>query len=163
MVIRKSGGYTLIELMTVVAIMGAVGSIGALVMQQAFRSQMMANALSTIQQGAFNSFDVISKLLRQGSAASVVVDRYDSNQPPCSRITFTVPSTGRTVCFYQRQQYLYVGAVRTFGSLRSLTFAYPKSSDSYAISVSMTFEKSVGSGSSKAVQLYVQRVKIQND
>ncbi len=163
MVSHKARGYTLIELMVVVGIMGAVGSMGAVVMQQAFRSQMMADALASIQQGAFNSFDTISRLLRQGSAASVVIDRYDSAQPPCSRITFTLPAANRTVSFSQRGQSLYMGSVRTFGSLRSLTFAYPKTSDPYILSVSMTFEKYVGSGSSKAVQLYVQRVKIQNN
>lgn len=161
--VRRSDGYTLAEVMLVVAILGIVSSTTALVMQKTFQSQMMADALATIQQGAFTSFDVISKLLRQGSAASVVIDRYDANQPPWSRIAFSNPNTGRSFTFYQKGQTLYFGSSPKLTNLRALTFSYPNSASPKVISVSMTFEKNTGSGHSKAIQLFIQKIHIQND
>ncbi|TPW20881.1 MAG: hypothetical protein FD126_1248 [Elusimicrobia bacterium] len=49
-----------------------------------------------------------------------------------------------------------------FKGLRRLTFSYPKSTDPALMSVSMTFEKTVGDGRSKAIQLFIQKIKIQN-
>ena len=161
--VRRSKGYTLTEMMLVVAILGIVSSTTALVMQKTFQTQMMADALATIQQGAFTSFDVISKLLRQGSAASVVIDRFDANQPPWSRIAFSNPNTGRSFTFYQKGQTLYFGSSPKLTNLRALTFTYPNSASPKVISVSMTFEKNTGSGRSKAIQLFIQKIHIQND
>lgn len=161
--VRRSDGYTLTEVMMVVAIMGIISSASALVMQKTFQTKMMADALSTIQEGAFTSFDVISKLLRQGSVASVVIDRLDANQPPWSRIAFSNPNTGRSFTFYQKGQTLYFGNNPQLTNLRALTFTYPNSASPKVISVSMTFEKSTGSGHSKAIQLFIQKIHIQND
>ena len=162
MVTRSCRGYTLIEVMMVVAILGIIGSVGALVTTKTIQSQMMADSLATIQQGAFTSFDVISKMLRQATASSVVIDSYDANQPPWSRVTFSIPNKSQTFTFYQKGQMLYIGNVPSLASLRALTFSYPKTSNPNLIGVSMTFEKSTGSGNSKALQLYIQNVKIQN-
>lgn len=161
--LREDGaGYTLIELMMVVAIVGVVSSMGYLAMNKITRAQLMAESLSSIQQGAFTSFDTISKLLRQAGGSTVTIDRLDSDQPPWSRITFTNPNNGRSFSFYQKGQFLYIGSVPAMKDLRRLTFSYPNSATSNVISVSMTFEKSTGSGQSKAVQLFLQKIKIQN-
>ncbi len=162
MVTGDRRGYTLTEIMIVVAILGITSGSTALVLQKTVQVQMMADALTNIQQGAFTSYDVISKLLRQGSAASVIIDRYDANQPPWSRLTFTNPNTGATISVSQRGQTLYLNNNAMSKSLRIISFAYPESSDPSIIMVSMTFEQSVGNGKSKAIQLFVQRVKIQN-
>lgn len=159
----KNKGHTLPELMITVAIIGAVTAAASLVMNKTLKAQMMASALTDIQQGAFASFDVISRLLRQASLASVTIDRYDNNQPPWSRLTFTLASTGKTISIYQRGQKLYFGNNPVFGYLRVISFAHPKTLDGNIMAVSMTFEKSIGLGKTKAIQLYIQRVKIQND
>lgn len=158
----NTDGYTLTELIIVVAILGLVSSVGYVAMQKTIEAQLMADAQSSIQQGAFTSFDTISKLLRQASASSVVIDRFDTNQPPWSRIAFTVPSTGRTFNFSQRGQTLFFANNPMLTNLRSLTFSYPQTNTPNVISLSMTFEKSTGSGRSKAIQLFIQKVKIQN-
>lgn len=162
MVDRRRGGYTLVELMLVVGIVGIISQVGYLVMLKTVQAQQMSDALATIQQGAFTTFDVASKMLRQASASSVVIDRLDASQPPWSRIRFTVPNTGKTVTFYQKGQTLYIGNNPVFTNLRSLTFSYPNSTASTVISMSMTFEKSTGSGRTKAIQLFIQNIKIQN-
>lgn len=160
--VNNRRGYTLVEVMIVVAILGIISTASALMIQKTIQAQAMADALTNIQQGAFTSYDVISKLLRQASASSVVIDRYDANQPPWSRITFTMPSTGATIQLSQRGQTLYINNTATTKDLRILSFCYPQSSDPTVLMVSMTFEQSVGGGQSKAIQLFIQRVKIQN-
>jgi prepilin-type N-terminal cleavage/methylation domain-containing protein len=162
MVTRNSRGYTLIELLMTVAIIGLISSTGAMVTQKTFQSQAMADALETIQQGAFISFDVINKLLRQATASSIVIDQYDANQPPWSRITFTNPNTAQTCTFYQIGQTLYINKTPAFKNLRSLAFSYPNTAVPNVISVSLTFEKAIGLGQTKAIQLFIQKVKIQN-
>ncbi|MBI5596773.1 MAG: type II secretion system protein [Elusimicrobia bacterium] len=155
-------GYTLTELMVTVAITGTVSSVGWLVMQKSFQAQFMVDAQNEIQQGAFTSFDTLTRLLRPASASSIIIDRFDSSQPPWSRITFDIPSSGQTVSVYQKGQTLYFGSVPTFKGLRRITFSYPKSTDAALLSVSLTFEKGVGGGRSKAIQLYIQKIKVQN-
>lgn len=162
MVKNHRGGYTLTEVMLVVAIIGIVGSTGALLTTKMLQAQAMADALSTIQSGAFTSFDVLSKMLRQAQADSIVIDRYDTNQPPWSRITFTMPSSSTSHSFYQKGQTLYIDNLPRLKSLRTLTFTYPNTTTSSVISISMTFEQSTGLGRSKAVQLFIQNVRIQN-
>ncbi|TPW20880.1 MAG: hypothetical protein FD126_1247 [Elusimicrobia bacterium] len=97
----RRSGYTLTELMVTVAIMGTASSVGYLVMRKSFQAQFLLDAQNDIQQGAFTSFDTLTRLLRPATASSVVIDRYDTSQPPWSRITFDVASTGRTVTVYQ--------------------------------------------------------------
>lgn len=155
-------GHTLTELMMTVAIMGTASSIGYLVIRKSFQAQFLLDAQNDIQQGAFTSFDTLTRLLRPATASSIVIDRYDSSQPPWSRITFDVASTGRTITVYQRGQTIYFGAVPMFKGLRRLSFSYPKSTDPALLSVSMTFEKNVGDGRTKAIQLFIQKIKVQN-
>lgn len=159
---KNARGYTLTELTIVISILGIVSSIGYVAIQKTIESQAMADAQSSIQQGAFTSFDTISKLLRQASASSIVIDRLDTNQPPWSRIAFTVPATGRSFNFFQRGQTLFFGNNPMLKNLRNLTFSYPSTDTPTVISVSMTFEKSIGAGRSKAIQLFIQKVRIQN-
>ncbi|MBI4422152.1 MAG: prepilin-type N-terminal cleavage/methylation domain-containing protein [Elusimicrobia bacterium] len=155
-------GYTLTEMMVVVGIIGAVCSTSALVIQKTLQAQLAADALASIQSGAFTSFDLASRLLRQASAASVVIDRYDSSCPPWSRVTFTIPSSGKTVRLYQRGQTLYLNNNPLFSDLRNVTFAFPATAEGDVMTVSLTFEKAAGSGKTKVIQLYIQNVKIQN-
>lgn len=162
MVIRSEAGYTLIESLVVVAIVGTVMTTGAVVIQKTLQAQASADALTSVQAGAFTSFDLASRLLRQASASSVVIDRYDASCPPWSRITFTIPSTNKTIRLYQKGQELYLDNIRLFGNLRSVTFAFPATTEGNVLTVSFTFEKSVGLNRSKVIQLYIQNVKIQN-
>ncbi len=155
-------GYTLPELMVTVAILGIIGSVGSLLTTKIFQAQMMSGALLNIQNNAFATFDVVNKLLRQAQSSSIVIDQYDSNQPPWSRITFTIPNNPKTFTFYQKGQTLYIGNVPTFNNLLSLYFSYPQTSKGQLIDVSMTYQQSTGSGQSKALQLYIQNLTIQN-
>ncbi|MHB2025211.1 MAG: prepilin-type N-terminal cleavage/methylation domain-containing protein [Elusimicrobiota bacterium] len=163
MVTDKAKGYTLVELMIVVVMLGIIGSTVATIMLKTIQAQEMANALNSIQQGAFTSFDVSTSLLRQASAASIVIDSVDASEPPWSRITFNEPATGKTISLYQKAQNFYINNVLAFNNLQRLGFYYPDTTSSNVIGISMTFSKSTGSGRSKAVQLFMQNVKIQNN
>ena len=158
----SKGGYTLVELMVTVAILGIIGSVGSLITTKIFQAQMMSEAMLNIQTNAFATFDVVNKLLRQAQGSSIVIDQYDANEPPWSRVTFTIPNNPKSFTFYQKGQTLYIGNVPTFNNLLSLYFSYPKTSDAQLINVSMTYQQSTGSGRSKALQLYIQNLTIQN-
>lgn len=160
---RTSSGLTIIELMiNVVTIAILAGAFSALFLKwiQLWR---LSSAKADIQRDARACISQIDRFLRQATASTVVVDRYDSNQPPYSRITFTKDS--QQYIYYQKGQTLYevASGTRTLAtSLRVVQFIYPETSDNSILSVSVTFEKKTYSSQVKALQLSVQKVRIMN-
>lgn len=159
---RSANGYTLVEVMIVAAILGIVASVGALSLLKITQAHDLATTIGDIQQGAFTAFDVTSALLRQAQSSSVVIDQYDPSEPPWSRITFSIPNSSMTFTFYQKGQTFYIGNNPMLQHLRSLTFSYPNTNIPDIIGISVTFEENVGSIGSKAIELFIQRIKIQN-
>src|SRR5687768_14988302 len=130
MVKLTTRGYTLVEMLMVVGIIGIVATMGPKIIIQLIRHERMHNAKITIQRDARACLDVINRFLRQAQASSVTIDQL-TNQPPASRVSFT-GLDGQRYLFYQQGRKLYqVGISTTMISdnVRYIAFTYPRSDD----------------------------------
>ena len=166
---RSRKGYSLMELMIVVAILGVIVSAAPRMFTGIYRFTRMITAKAEIQKNARGTLSNINRGLRQAQASSILVDQV-SGQPPHSRITFTRYKTdGSTevVSYYQSGKKLYMSTNLAAGKkvcddLRYIAFTYPKSDDSYIVSISVTFEKATYEGAAKALQMAVEKVRVMN-
>ena len=88
MALAERRGYSLIELMLVVAIVGSIAMVGPRLMIQMTRFFRQNQARVDIQREARTVFDLMGRNLRQAQASTIVVDQL-SGQPPYSRVSFT--------------------------------------------------------------------------
>ena len=159
----KRSGFTLTEMMLVVAILGLVALSGPTLMTQIIRFYQLHNAKIEIQRDARVGLDIINRFLRQALSYTVTVDQI-TGQPPHSRISFTTVD-GRDMIFYQQGLTLFQVADSTTAisnNLRYIAFTYPRSDDPSIISVAMTMEKATFQGSFKALELSIEKVRIMN-
>ncbi|OQA92361.1 MAG: hypothetical protein BWY26_00279 [Elusimicrobia bacterium ADurb.Bin231] len=156
-------GYTLIELMLSVVIISILGSGLSVLFLRWLQFWQMSKANTEIQRDARTTIAVINRNLRQGTANSVVIDRLDDTQPPCSRLSFQKLS--KIYIYYQKNNELFevVDSTRSISkSLRSIHFVYPQTSDPGLISVAATFEKKTYSQQTRALHLSIEKVRIMN-
>ncbi|MBU2530904.1 MAG: prepilin-type N-terminal cleavage/methylation domain-containing protein [Elusimicrobia bacterium] len=166
---KRKSGYTLMELMIVVAIMGILFLAAPRIFKNAFRFVRLSFARAEIQKNARGSLGNINRELRQAVASSIVIDQA-TGMPPHSRITFTryrPDGTTRQISYYQSGKKLYLSADGADGkmiadSLKYIAFSYPKTDDDSIVSVSLTFEKATYEGASKALQMAIEKVRIMN-
>ncbi len=167
--VRASKGYTLMEMMVVVGVMGIVVLAAPRLFSGVYRFTQLAVARAEIQKNARASLSNLNRGLRQARADSVVVDQV-AGQPPHSRIAFTrykPDGSTEAVSYYQTGKTLYIsvgggGGKKVADNLRYIAFTYPKTDDAYIISISLTFEKSTYEGGAKALQMAVEKVRIMN-
>ncbi|MBI4424845.1 MAG: prepilin-type N-terminal cleavage/methylation domain-containing protein [Elusimicrobia bacterium] len=161
---REPRGFTLIEVMLVVAITSILASGGAVVLTQVFRFFRQTQARIEIQRDARAVFDQISRTLRSARASTIVIDQL-TNQPPYSRITFT-RIDGTALSYFQNGDTLYQvsgGTKSLCGNLRYIAFSTPRTDDDNIVSISLTLEKATYNSQTKALQLSVEKVKVNND
>ncbi len=160
---RTSYGFTVVELMINVVTIGIIaGALSALFFKW-IQLWYLSSAKAEIQRDGRTCVSAVDKHLRQASASSVVIDRYDSNQPPYSRISFTKDS--QPFIYYQNGQEFYevINSTRTLAkSVRIVQFIYPDTSDNSIVAMSIAFEKKTYSSQTKALQLSVAKVRIMN-
>lgn len=157
-------GYTLMEMMLVVAIIGIIAALGAPLWNNMTNFWRQSSARSDIGRDVRASLDIINRMVRQARQSTVVIDQV-SGQPPYSRITFTTIS-GQTISFYQTGNILY----QKFGSNVSklsrnvgyIGFTPPQTTDTTIISVAFTAQAATYKGGKKELQLAVQKVRIMN-
>jgi prepilin-type N-terminal cleavage/methylation domain-containing protein len=167
-----SAGYTLIEVIIVVALIGLLSLVAPRLFLEVTRYLRMSNAQYEIQRDSKDALLVINRALRQAKASTIVISYKAGppDQPPYSWITFDkyVSDTAvRTIQFYQQGQVLYMvdqgNAPRPIcKNLRYIAFTYPRTDDPYILSVSLTVEKATYQGQAKALQLAVEKVRIMN-
>jgi prepilin-type N-terminal cleavage/methylation domain-containing protein len=161
------GGYTLAELMISVAVLGVIFALAPRALVDTYNFFRMSIVRAEIQRDARASLDLMNRELRQARAASVTVDRLSASQPPYSRATFYTVNNS-TMSFWQDgpklRMYETSRATRTVAeNLRYMAFTYGESPNENILSVSVTFEKSLYAGKSKALQMAVEKVRIMNN
>lgn len=161
---RGRAGYSLTEMMMAVAIIGILASVGARIMLQTNRYFIMTNTRTDLQREARDLMSIINRNLRQAQSASIKIDTVPG-QPFYSRLTFTKVQ-GTTMTFYLNGKDLIqvVGANnRTLTkNIKHLAFTFPRSDDLSIVSVSVTLEKGVFEGRTKALHMASEKVRVMN-
>jgi prepilin-type N-terminal cleavage/methylation domain-containing protein len=163
---------TLVELIVSLAIISILSAMASGFLIGGIKFFRLTAAKGEIQRDVRQSVDLINRTLRQGQADTVSISRIDSTQPPCSLIQFT-SINGSEYHFYQQNNQLFSGSRPapgtgtwqdhlTAGNLRLLSFMYPRTDDESIVSVSLCFEKATYQGSSKTLQLSVEKIRIMN-
>lgn len=164
----RAKGYSLIEVIVVVALVGILAMMAPRLFLQVTRYLRMSRAHYEIQRDSKNALLTINRALRQAKASTVTVSS-KTGQPPYSWITFdkyVSPTSARTVQFYQQGPNLYAvdeGKTRLLcTNLRYIAFTYPRTDDAMILSISVTMEKATYEGRSKALHLAVEKVRVMN-
>lgn len=158
-------GYSLIELMMVVAIVGTIAMIAPRLMIQLQNFYLLTTARGEIQRDARASIEVVNRFLRQAKYRSIIIDSV-SGQGPYSRIRFK-HIDGRNFQYRQEGNKLIQGVdgVETVltRNLIYIAFTFPRSDYPRLVSVSMTMGKKTYLEQIKELELTVQKIRVMND
>lgn len=162
--IRGRAGYTLTEMMMVVAIIGILATVGPTMLTQMQNFFLMTSARYEIQRDARTTLDTVNRYMRQAVASTVVMDT-PAGQGPFSRIRFRHVD-GRYMEFRQQGSKL-IQVVDTAQSVVSsnlvyIAFTYPHTDDISIVSVSITMGKSIQLGRRKVLELTIQKIRVMN-
>ena len=164
-------GVTLMEMLVVVGIVSTLFTVAAPIMLQANRQFIMVRTKVELQQEARGVMYIITRALRQAQSDSIVISRANASQPYYSKITFTTEQSSttyvsNTFVFQQEGTVLYqlLNAQKRVLSknLNYLAFTFPRSDDMGMISVSITLQKNIYEGRTKALHMASEKVRVVN-
>ncbi len=102
------GGFTLIEAMIVVGIMGIIAAVVSQLLMGGMKSWFFNSGHLASQRQVRVARDMMNRFARQASASSVLLDRYNSSQPSLSMMTF-VDALGNSRAFLQKDSQFWIG------------------------------------------------------
>ncbi|MEI7528329.1 MAG: prepilin-type N-terminal cleavage/methylation domain-containing protein [Elusimicrobiota bacterium] len=164
-------GFTLMEMLVVMGIISALFATAAPLLMQANRQYILVRTKLELQQEARGIMYVITRALRQAEGDTIVISRADANQPFYSKISFTkyavTPGVSPNMVFQQKGTVLYqliggTGRRVLSRNLQYLEFTFPRSDDMSIISVSITLQKSIYEGRTKALHMASEKVRVMN-
>jgi len=162
--VRDKRGYTLVEVMLVVAIMGTLASVGPRMLIQLQNFYMLTTARGEIQRDARASLDIINRFLRQAKSRTIHIDS-PSGQGPYSRIRF-VHYDDRYISFEQQGsdliQTIDGNSTTIATNLVYIAFTFPRSDHPKLVSVSITMGKTIYLGQQKELELTIQKIRVMN-
>lgn len=160
----REAGYTLTELLMVVAIVGILASVGPLLLSNLQNFYLMTTARNDIQRDARATLDIVNRNLRQAQYRTIVIDT-PTSQGAYSRIRFK-HIDGRYMEFRQSGANLVMVSSATNSTITKnlvyIAFTYPRTDDPTIISVSMTMGKSIQLGRRKVLELTIQKIRVMN-
>lgn len=158
--------FTMIELVEVVAIISIIFIVGSPIINMLNQNIMLSKTRLSLQQDARNTMSIITRFLREAKSSTILITRYNSSQPFYSMISFSTID-GRNYSFYQDGRKLIMKSGNNItimsSDLRYLAFAFPDSSNLSIISISLTLERDLFSGSKKALHMASEKVMVMND
>jgi len=169
--LRDKKGITLVELMITITIVGIIGLGVGTLFTKGMQLWQMNKAKAEIERDVRTALDLIIQNIRQAEDSTIVIDRYDANQPPYSRITFTSVKGG-TISYYQKGTELFqntaAGDYRLMENLRNVTFTYedtelPDEGEVSVINCSVCAETHVWAARTKVFQLNAEKIRVMNN
>ena len=167
----RRAGYSIVEVMMVVAILGIISSVGAGILLGANRYFIFTRTRGDLQRQSRAAMYVITRELRQAQSSTIVIDRASATQPFYSRITFTKIGAATTMTFEQSgNQLLQIAGNCLVASCRKilasnlsyLAVTFPQSDDMTIVSVSMTLQEATYQGHTKAMHMASEKVQVMN-
>ena len=162
---RRAPGYSFVEMMMAVAIVGAIAMVGPRLMIQLQNFYLLTTARGEIQRDARASIEVINRFLRQARYRTIIIDSA-TGQAPYSRIRFQLIDD-RNFQYRQEGNKLIqsVDGVETVltRNLVYIAFTFPRSDYPRLVSVSMTMGKKTYLEQVKELELTVQKIRVMND
>jgi uncharacterized protein (TIGR02599 family) len=164
MVKKNTNGFTLVELLIVVGIVGALALVTPPLITSTTKFFILSRTKIELQREARAAMYIITRELRQAQSNTIAIDRSGS-QPYYSRIRFT-KIQGQAVTVYQNgSSLIYIQGTNPAtltSNLAYMAFTFPQSDDMTILSVSMTLQKQIYGGAFKALHMASERVRVMN-
>lgn len=161
---RGRAGYTLLEAMIVVAILGTLTLVGSNLFLRTYQFLNQTDARTDVQRELRVILDEMNRDVRRASAASISVSQ-TAGQPPYSLITFQT-ADGHAVTYKQSGHSLIQSvdnASRVLTkNLQYIAFTYPQTDVNTVLSISVTLQKATYSGRTTALQMAISKVRVMN-
>lgn len=164
MKLKNKRGYSLVELLMVVAIIGILSTVAPAMLTGMQNFFLMTSARYEIQRDARTTLDTVNRYMRQAVARTIEMDT-PAGQGPFSRIKFRHVD-GRYMEFRQSGSKLIqvIGTTESIVSrnLIYIAFTFPHTDDISIVSVSITMGKSIQLGRRKVLELTIQKIRVMN-
>lgn len=161
---HPSKGFTIVETIVTASILSLLALIIAPLLLHSTRFFLLNRTRVELQRDARASLAILTRNIRQATSSTISISQI-SGQPYYSRISFT-DVNGSSFVYAQNGTLLTQtkGAQTTTltDNLRFLNFYFPRSDDLTIVSVSLTLEKEIYEGKSKALHVATERVRVMN-
>mgnify|MGYP000243218178 CR=1 FL=1 len=163
---KKRGGWTLIELLIIIAILGILSVVVSNLLLHIWRFYRVSFVQKNLQEEARTILELITRNLRNGKHTSITIGRLDNTQPPCSKIDLTTIDNLR-VSYYQRNRNLYEkinGNERILSkNITFFTAIFPRSDEMNIVSIALTLEQELYELKTKALHVASEKVMVMNE
>jgi len=162
----KTKGWTLVELMIIVAMFGILSLSVSSLFIQIWRFYRITHVQKELQEEARTIMELIMRDLRNAQSDTIVISRYDNQQPPYSKIDFYTID-GSSVSYYQVNRTLYMRAGSAQPKILSQAVTYfaitfPRSYEMNIVSVSLTLERDLYDLRRKALHMASEKIMVMN-
>lgn len=163
---KDKKGLTLVELIIVITMIGILSLSVSSVFIQIWRFYRITLAQKELQEEARTIMEIITRNLRNAKSDTIVISRYDVNQPPYSKIDFSTID-GTNYSYYQINRVLYQKIGQQAPKVLSKNLSYfsitfPRSYEMNIISVAFTLEKNIYELKKKALHMASEKVMVMN-
>lgn len=161
---RRQRGFTLVETVITASILCMLALVIVPLLLHSTKFFLLNRTRVELQRDARAALAVITKSLRQAQSSTIVISQV-AGQPYYSQIAFT--DVGGVSYVYRQTttvlQETRGTTTRTLtDDLRFLNFYFPRSDDMTIVSVSLTLEKAIYEGKTKALHVATERVRVMN-
>jgi prepilin-type N-terminal cleavage/methylation domain-containing protein len=157
-------GYTLIELILVITIIGILFMLGPTLYTQSMKFFIMGNAKLSLQREARAAMYIMTREIRQAQSNTIVITQAPG-QPYYSQISYTTQQgVAETISQNGTQLVLTEGNTTSIltKDLSYLAFSFPESDDMTILSVAMTLQVEIYGGATKALHMASEQIQVMN-
>jgi len=162
---NKTKGWTLVELMIVITMFGILSLSVSNLLIQIWRFYRITSVQKELQEEARTIMEIITRDLRNAFNSTIVISRYDNNQPHYSKVDFTTID-GKRISYYQINRFLYRkvddNTKVLSKSIRYFAVIFPRSDEMNIVSIALTLEQDLYDLRRKALHMASEKVMVMN-